>query len=268
MKYSVLGFDQKALVKYKLDLVDTMVLRYFVDFRNTDCMTMIIHENEPYYWLRYEALIEALPILDISNKKVLRRRLIKLVDAGILKHYTLKIGGTFSYYAIGNEYKNLVMEGGTEKYQGSNSKVQEGGTEEYHGWYSKVQTNNSSIKDTSIKDNNIYKRIIDYLNKKVNAHYRPSTGSTKRVIDARLNEGFSEDDFYKVIDIKVKDWLGTDFATYLRPETLFGAKFDSYLNQKKAIKKSKGDFNNYEQRTYDYESLERKLLGLDGVDEC
>jgi hypothetical protein len=36
-----------------------------------------------------------------------------------------------------------------------------------------------------------------------------------------------------VIDNKVIEWKGSEMAKYIRPETLFGTKFESYLNQKK-----------------------------------
>lgn len=77
-----------------------------------------------------------------------------------------------------------------------------------------------------------YKEIIDYLNQKTGKQYRHTTTKSKRVIEARWNEGFRIDDFKKVIDIKTNDWLNTDSDKYLRPETLFGSKFEGYLNQK------------------------------------
>jgi hypothetical protein len=36
-----------------------------------------------------------------------------------------------------------------------------------------------------------------------------------------------------VIDNKVSEWKNTEMAKFIRPETLFGTKFESYLNQKK-----------------------------------
>jgi hypothetical protein len=48
----------------------------------------------------------------------------------------------------------------------------------------------------------------------------------------RFGEGFCSDDFYKVIDLKAKEWMNTDFDRYLRPQTLFGNKFESYLNSR------------------------------------
>lgn len=79
---------------------------------------------------------------------------------------------------------------------------------------------------------NIYSSIISYLNEKAHTKYRPSSSKTKTLIKARLNEGFTIDDFKKVIDNKTSEWLNTEMEKYLRPETLFGTKFESYLNQK------------------------------------
>ena len=79
---------------------------------------------------------------------------------------------------------------------------------------------------------NIYSSIISYLNEKAHTKYRPSSSKTKTLIKARLNERFTIDDFKKVIDNKTSEWLNTEMEKYLRPETLFGTKFESYLNQK------------------------------------
>lgn len=75
------------------------------------------------------------------------------------------------------------------------------------------------------------KVIVEYLNKITGKNFRLNTPKTKHLIKARLREGFTVDDFKKVIDNKSKDWLYSDMNTYLRPETLFGNKFEGYLNQ-------------------------------------
>ena len=81
------------------------------------------------------------------------------------------------------------------------------------------------------KNKNIIINIVEYLNLKTNSSYRATSDKTKRVINARLNEGFTLEDFKKVIDIKTAQWLGDEkMEQYLRPETLFGTKFESYLN--------------------------------------
>lgn len=72
------------------------------------------------------------------------------------------------------------------------------------------------------------REIIAYLNGKIGSHYRDGA-LAKKHINARLKEGYTLDDFKTVIDSKVAEWGGTDMAKYLRPETLFGTKFDGYL---------------------------------------
>lgn len=97
-----------------------------------------------------------------------------------------------------------------------------------------INNNKDTKRDTlSDKSDNIpYKEIIDYLNDKADKRYRHTTGKTKGLIQARMNENFTLDDFKKVIDIKTEEWKGdSKMNKFLRPETLFGTKFESYLNQ-------------------------------------
>lgn len=77
-----------------------------------------------------------------------------------------------------------------------------------------------------------YGQIVDYLNAKTGSAYKPTSRKTQQLIRARFNERFTVEDFRKVIDVKVEQW-GRDskMKPYLRPETLFGTKFESYLNE-------------------------------------
>lgn len=81
--------------------------------------------------------------------------------------------------------------------------------------------------------------IIQHLNMRTGAKYKSSTAKTKQLINARLNEGFTLDDFKTVIDKKCVEWCGTEFEKFLRPNTLFGTKFESYLNQNVVKPKTK-----------------------------
>lgn len=76
-----------------------------------------------------------------------------------------------------------------------------------------------------------YAEICEHLNIRTGSNYRHSTKKTKDLIKARFNEGFTLEDFKIVIDKKSVEWMNTDMQKYLRPETLFGTKFESYLNQ-------------------------------------
>lgn len=77
-----------------------------------------------------------------------------------------------------------------------------------------------------------YKEIIDCLNKFAKTNYRHTSQVTKDKIKARWNDGFRLNDFETVIKNKCSEWMGTDMEKYLRPKTLFGNNFESYLNQK------------------------------------
>lgn len=73
--------------------------------------------------------------------------------------------------------------------------------------------------------------VIDHLNRKAGTHYKATTPNTRKLVKARLKEGFTVEDMKLVIDKKCGEWLNNcDMAQYLRPETLFGTKFESYLN--------------------------------------
>ncbi len=82
-------------------------------------------------------------------------------------------------------------------------------------------------------DKEIYISIVEYLNEKAGTKYKPTTAKTKSVINGRLAEGFKLEDFKTVIDKKCAEWINNEqMAKYLRPETLFGTKFEGYLNAK------------------------------------
>ena len=83
------------------------------------------------------------------------------------------------------------------------------------------------------KEKEIYISIVSYLNEKAGTAFKHTTGKTKSAIKARIAEGFTIDDFKTVIDKKCAEWIGDPkMEKYLRPETLFGTKFEGYLNAK------------------------------------
>ena len=161
--------------------------------------------------------------------------------------------------------------------QGVHGNEEELCTNMFKGCVSKGRTktlllNNSSTKETNIKKyiKKEVEEIVEYLNYMVGANYKPTFKNTIKLIDARLTEGFTAYDFKTVIDKKVKDWTGTEYEKYLTPGTLFGDKFEKYLNQKVVSDKTryknnyeppKLRFNNFTGREYDYDELEKKLLG-------
>ncbi len=380
MQYSFLGYSVKKIMELGLDVKDVTILRYFDDFRESGKMNYEIIEGVKYYWISYQNIENGLPFLGLG-KRTIMMRMLKLRDLGVLSHYTKKEGGTFSYYALGERYKELVYikdsnndsdsRGGQtfgdhdsingcsdgqatgytpyidtinasrdekdancldtikecgdgqatsyykeenneetfnksvnnneediqnniqgrdylKDFEESNYKKEEGVfLNNNRGYAEKCSTNTHLLNNSSTILTNIYNNIkekvssiINYLNSKVGVMYKASNTKTINLVKARLKDGFTIEDFKTVIDKKVKAWKGTSFEQYLTPFTLFGEKFEVYLNQK--IVKSdesknnnsygnkisyssnrKLKFDNFKGREYDYDELEKKLLGWD-----
>ena len=123
--------------------------------------------------------------------------------------------------------------------------------------------NNGEQTDTS---NDSVKEIINYLNSVIGSNYRYKATVTQRYIKARLNEGFTVDNFKKVIDKKTEEWQGTEMAQYLRPETLFGTKFESYLNAPKKSRKTDAGVHFKNERTYTQEELDGLISNIEDLD--
>lgn len=110
------------------------------------------------------------------------------------------------------------------------------------------------LKNKNNVVNDIYtpqiKEVIDYLNEKTNKNFRATTKKTQTLIKGLLKNNYTVEDIKKVIDIKVKQWSkDKKMKIYLRPETLFGSKFEAYLNEEpnKEIYKIKIDHEDLEQ---------------------
>lgn len=231
MKYTVCSFSQEEAIKLGLDTTDLLILRWIVDF--SPKMTTETIDNKVYFWVKYQSILEDLPILDIK-KRALEYRLKKLVDLNVLEHKTVKKGGTFSYYSFGEMYMQLIADPYATDCRTGMQKIAE-------------QNNPSTKYNPSIK------YIVEYLNKKSGFDYKASSQKTQRFIHARLEEGFTKEDFEQVIDSKVRDWKNTSYEKYLRPETLFGTKFEGYLQTSKKNQK----YNLQD----DYESYIKSLEG-------
>lgn len=104
----------------------------------------------------------------------------------------------------------------------------------------KSNTSNNNLTNNDLTNNEStnkevipYVEIVNYLNNAASTNYRYTTKRTQSLIKARYREGFTMKDFKSVIDKKCTEWLhDSKMNKFLRPETLFGTKFESYLNQK------------------------------------
>lgn len=121
-----------------------------------------------------------------------------------------------------------------------------------------IKENNNISKDIYIKEKEIapdlVKEVVDYLNLKTNKNFRPNNQKTISLINSRVKDGYNLDDFKKVIDNKCAEWLqDINYNQYLRPDTLFGNKFEGYLNQSKPLSNNQNSNRYYQQETENQE---------------
>lgn len=139
------------------------------------------------------------------------------------------------------------------------NKLNKGSKKTKQGYLENDEESNTSNNNTSttadVGEKIPYKQIIEYLNKKTNKKISYQAEGNKKLIRARWSEGYTLEDFKKVIDNKVDEWYGTNVIfsngkpaeNYLHPSTLFRqSHFDKYLNQVPVTKAEKqGANHNY-----------------------
>jgi len=113
--------------------------------------------------------------------------------------------------------------------------------------HTEVEVDKKENKETTLSgkpDPIPFSEIIAYLNEKLHTSYKEKSKDTHNHIRARWNEGFRLEDFKKVIDQKSNDWLAdSKMVEFLRPKTLFGTKFESYLNKPEGSNNGKTENN-------------------------
>ena len=108
MQKVLYGFSQEAACELGLDIVDLLLLRWFVRFIKSGNMVKKEIDGETYYWVNYKGVCDNYPILNVK-KTAIYRHFKKMADKGILKRYTLKVEGTYSLYNLDTEYEKLLV---------------------------------------------------------------------------------------------------------------------------------------------------------------
>jgi uncharacterized phage protein (TIGR02220 family) len=120
----------------------------------------------------------------------------------------------------------------------------------------KQPTKRKKKVEESTYESDVYEEIIDYLNQSTGKNYQSKSVINRKFITQRLNDGFSVEDFKQVISVKSQNWLGTKMEQFLRPETLFSNKFESYLNENVITDSVKSNLKN----SYDQISRATEIL--------
>lgn len=176
-----------------------------------------------------------------SSEKTVLRALMGICDKGIVnkREFRDNNGYRHVWYRTtrkSDDIRDELSDDPTDKMPGPTDKMPFG-----QGTKCPSLTDKMSVYIDNNNDSNTYKyspfntpqfdQIVGRLNEKAHTRYRSTSESTRRLIRARLREGFGKEDFFRVIDYKCSEW-GNDpkMRAYLRPQTLFGTKFESYLN--------------------------------------
>lgn len=185
------------------------------------------HDGRYWTYNTVKAYCEMFPYM---TDKSIRNGLQKLKDSDLIVtgNYNKDKRDRTTWYALTDKGNDIFFKGKLEFPKWANKTSEKG--EALPDIDTDINTDKNSDKNTYSATSSEISDIISYLNDKAGTHYRTSSEATKKHIHARLSEGYTVEDFHKVIDNKCTEWLGTDMDKFLRPETLFGNKFESYLN--------------------------------------
>ncbi|ARM68029.1 hypothetical protein [Staphylococcus phage IME1348_01] len=217
--------------------IPTIYIRITEDYPSAALLNQMIYwsdrtsRKDGYFYKSYNEWYEELHLTEYQ----VRRATKKLKSFGFVDTALKKANGapTLHYKVDTKEVSEWIL----KKLQNGNLRNSRMDSEETQESLTEITTEIT----TKTTNNNIlspsstaypYKDVIDYLNQQTGKNYKSTTKKNQTVIRARTDEGFSLDDFKRVIDNKVAEWKGTNMEKYLRPETLFGTKFEGYLNQK------------------------------------
>ncbi|HES9157142.1 TPA: conserved phage C-terminal domain-containing protein [Streptococcus pyogenes] len=174
-----------------------------------------------------------------SNKTIIKIKK-ELKNAGLMTEVRqgMNLPNRIYLEALNGSVENTFQEvqkvhlGSVENTFQEVQKVHLGSVENTLSEVQKVHT--IKTENTKTENNNnkllICKEVISYLNLKAKKNFKVDAASHHKFIKARLKEGYTLEDFKKVVDIMSAKWIGTEYEQYLQPQTLFGNKMDNYLN--------------------------------------
>ena len=284
MKYSILGFNQQAVLSItkdviveqsneeytktktlKLDCIDLLILQDVADFMNRRKIIKYTVDDKIYFSIQYSAIIEDLPILGIKQQ-ALSDRLSKLVELEMLEKVVIKNqAGSFVAFRLGERYESI-------KYKPSESEIGTSSTihlQKYSDTFAEVadytpkysSTNYPSTNKEKEDKSSFPKERLDYDEilakwKEICPNLsqpRMLNEKRKKIIRELLkNNNATTDDLYKAFQmISISSYC---HAKHPRNET-WKATLDWLIND------TKGCFNRLLEGEFAYTQSERDLAG-------
>ena len=203
MKY-IHGFLSKRLKEVGVSHDESLVIRYLLNFINSNRMEKILVEGEFYYWVKYEKVVEDLEILGIKKQAIsdmlhydlgvkpldwderlnlmsasTRKKREKAKFLGIFKRYTKKDAeGTRSYFAPTDILYSLLPDI----------------TEDDNDMKNKKASTVPPVKADNQNKNNIDTNSIPRNSKKYSLKNMENKNKTGKGASANVNDNFKKYD--------------------------------------------------------------------------
>ncbi len=237
----VLPTDEAAMLNYIIDLCD---FKCSIDVKMTPSFIQRKRPKWTTYFIRktIKNLINADILIEVSNDgrgktyRLNEESIWEMIDEHDKSLDTMITETQQSDYRNStirlSKFDNQII----ENQQQSRTNNQEHTKE--HNQDIKISETKVSDKKSSEKYSKEIEEIIDYFNKVTGQKLRSKSKGHRKLITARLNEGFTVDDFKVIIDKKYAEWKDDEkMSKYVTPSTLFReSHFDTYLNQQVRVK--------------------------------
>ena len=106
MKNVLFGFKQSIACNYNLGFDELILAKWFyLTTLRSDRDSLVIN-NSLYYCVSYAEILEEFPILNCNIRSV-ANKFKKLEDAKVLNRKTVRTGGTFSYFSLGENFSKI-----------------------------------------------------------------------------------------------------------------------------------------------------------------
>ena len=212
------SFDIDVAKKY--GMLEAILFNYFVFWiSKNEANGAHFHDGRTWTYNSIRAFCELFPY---ASKGRIDRALTHLEKDGIIVtgNYNQSAYDRTKWYALTDFGSSICSKREMETSETGN---------QFAGNEKPIPVNNT-ISNTITYTGEIAE-IVAYLNETAGKKYRANSSATAKHIRARLNEGFTVEDCKTVIRTKTAEWKGGEMDRFLRPQTLFGSKFEAYLNQ-------------------------------------
>ena len=222
-KYNI-SINVVPVIEHNLDLdyIDLIIFDFIKDFANSDKCTKIQTNNGLYFWISHTSIMNQLPLLRITSKAGIIKRIDNLVNAGILEKSPQSQEFGKSLYRFGKNYDKMIFSDSKPEKSGLNKSI-EGSKQKYRGGLNEsLEDNNIDNIDNNNKNNNKYYRVIKHLKLSFEEFEKlKNSGYSTEQIDSILDsvENYKKNTKYNSLYLTAKKWLEKEHPNPVSTQT-------------------------------------------------